>query len=159
MFSGQIFAQHLPNVLLNKIIKIPVIAIFLFCCVCAILGSIVNQTSLVALVYFMLFFTGTNPWDSQSPSMNQGSGACLWTPVPQHCPAPCDRYKHASCAHRGHVYLLGGREKCSLRDFWKYNVGMSLLFICGCLLLWTLHRIWFLQHWLIIILGGKCLYF
>lgn len=54
--------------------------------------------------------------------MNQGSGACLWTPVPQQCPAPCDRYKHASCAHRGHVYLLGGREKCSLRDFWKYNV-------------------------------------
>ncbi|XP_048049465.1 actin-fragmin kinase isoform X1 [Megalobrama amblycephala] len=54
--------------------------------------------------------------------MNQGSGACLWTPVPQHCPAPCDRYKHASCAHKGHVYLLGGREKCSLRDFWKYNV-------------------------------------
>ncbi|XP_016386846.1 actin-fragmin kinase-like [Sinocyclocheilus rhinocerous] len=54
--------------------------------------------------------------------MNQGSGACLWTSVPQHCPAPCDRYKHASCAHRGHVYILGGRETCLLRDFWKYNV-------------------------------------
>ncbi|XP_058642870.1 uncharacterized protein si:dkey-3d4.3 isoform X3 [Onychostoma macrolepis] len=54
--------------------------------------------------------------------MNQGSGACLWTSVPQHYPAPCDRYKHASCAHRGHVYILGGRERCLLRDFWKYNV-------------------------------------
>ncbi|XP_067300329.1 leucine-zipper-like transcriptional regulator 1 homolog [Pseudorasbora parva] len=54
--------------------------------------------------------------------MNQESSACLWTPVPQHCPAPCDRYKHATCAHRGHVYLLGGREKCTLRDFWKYDV-------------------------------------
>ncbi|KAA0715581.1 hypothetical protein E1301_Tti010041 [Triplophysa tibetana] len=57
--------------------------------------------------------------------MNQGSIACLWTALPQHCPAPCDRYKHASCAHRGHVYLLGGREKCSLRDFWKYNVACN----------------------------------
>ncbi|XP_051998524.1 leucine-zipper-like transcriptional regulator 1 homolog [Xyrauchen texanus] len=54
--------------------------------------------------------------------MSQGSSACLWIPVSQHCPAPCDRFKHASCAHNGHVYLLGGREKCSLSDFWKYNV-------------------------------------
>ncbi|KTF89248.1 hypothetical protein cypCar_00008866 [Cyprinus carpio] len=54
--------------------------------------------------------------------MNQGRGACLWTSVPQQCPAPCDRYKHASCAYRDHVYILGGREQCSLRDFWKYNV-------------------------------------
>ncbi|XP_052421478.1 actin-fragmin kinase [Carassius gibelio] len=54
--------------------------------------------------------------------MNQGSSACLWTSVPQHCPAPCDRYKHASCAHRGYVYVLSGRERHLLRDFWKYNV-------------------------------------
>lgn len=131
--------------------------------VSAILGRIVNLTSLVALVYFMLVFTGINPWDSQSPSMNQGSGACLWTPVPQHCPAPSDRYKHASCAHRGHVYLLGGREKCSLRDFWKYNVGMLLLFICVCLLLWTLALV--IAQLMVsscstdIIIQGKCLYF
>ncbi|TRY84827.1 hypothetical protein DNTS_002274 [Danionella cerebrum] len=54
--------------------------------------------------------------------MNQGNGACLWISVPQQCPAPCNRYKHASCAHRGYVYLLGGREKSLLRDFWKYDV-------------------------------------
>lgn len=57
--------------------------------------------------------------------MNQGSGACLWTSVSQDTPAPRDRYKHASCAHRGYVYVLGGREKCSLRDFWKYNVVLN----------------------------------
>ncbi|CAN9498063.1 unnamed protein product [Ophioblennius macclurei] len=50
------------------------------------------------------------------------SGPSLWTALPQSIQAPCDRYKHACCSYDGHVYLLGGREKCSLRDFWKYSV-------------------------------------
>uniref|UniRef100_A0A3B1IQE0 Si:dkey-3d4.3 n=1 Tax=Astyanax mexicanus TaxID=7994 RepID=A0A3B1IQE0_ASTMX len=54
--------------------------------------------------------------------MSNRNSPCLWTSVPQVCPAPCDRYKHASCAFRGNIYLLGGRKKHSLRDFWKYNV-------------------------------------
>lgn len=121
VFSCQIFAQHLPNASPDTIIKIPFISIFLY----DYSREVLNVTSLVFPFYVVLFFTEINPWDSWGPSMNQGSGACLWTPVPQQCPAPCDRYKHASCAHRGHVYLLGGREKGSLRDFWKYNVGKS----------------------------------
>ncbi|XP_072542243.1 leucine-zipper-like transcriptional regulator 1 homolog [Salminus brasiliensis] len=54
--------------------------------------------------------------------MSNRSSPCLWTSVPQVSPAPCDRCKHASCAFKGKVYLLGGRKKHSLKDFWKYNV-------------------------------------
>ncbi|XP_007227956.3 kelch domain-containing protein 3 [Astyanax mexicanus] len=57
--------------------------------------------------------------------MSNRNSPCLWTSVPQVCPAPCDRYKHASCAFRGNIYLLGGRKKHSLRDFWKYNVARN----------------------------------
>ncbi|XP_066542815.1 kelch domain-containing protein 3 [Hoplias malabaricus] len=46
----------------------------------------------------------------------------LWISVPQDSLAPCDRYKHASCAYGTCVYMLGGRKEHSLRDFWKYNV-------------------------------------
>ncbi|XP_067114834.1 kelch domain-containing protein 3 isoform X1 [Osmerus mordax] len=46
----------------------------------------------------------------------------LWSQLPQSCQAPCDRYKHACCSHGGQVYVLGGREKHSLRDFWRYSV-------------------------------------
>lgn len=46
----------------------------------------------------------------------------LWNQLPQSFQAPCDRYKHASCTYQGHVYVLGGRENHSLKDFWKYNV-------------------------------------
>lgn len=51
ILSGQIFAQLLCNVLLNSIIKIPFIAIFLYCCFCTIL---VNQSSLVVPMHVML---------------------------------------------------------------------------------------------------------
>ncbi|XP_060732269.1 uncharacterized protein si:dkey-3d4.3 isoform X2 [Tachysurus vachellii] len=54
--------------------------------------------------------------------MSKKIDSCLWTSVPQSSPAPCDRYKHAICAYNGNVYLLGGRWKHSLKDFWKYNV-------------------------------------
>jgi len=92
--------------------------------------------------------------------MNQGSGACLWTSVPQHCPAPSDRYKHASCAHRENVYLLGGREKCSLvMDFWKYKVGMLLLFICLSAALDTCTCYCTVYAALTDYNQGKCLYF
>ncbi|KAI4893214.1 hypothetical protein NFI96_022734 [Prochilodus magdalenae] len=55
--------------------------------------------------------------------MNQRScPEALWILMPQYSPAPCDRYKHASCAYRENVYLFGGRNKNPLKDFWKYNV-------------------------------------
>ncbi|XP_066544243.1 ras guanine nucleotide exchange factor F [Amia ocellicauda] len=54
--------------------------------------------------------------------MNRHSSPCLWGAVAQSSPAPCDRYKHTCCAHSNHVYLLGGREKSILSDFWRYNV-------------------------------------
>ncbi|XP_036446890.1 ras guanine nucleotide exchange factor F [Colossoma macropomum] len=58
--------------------------------------------------------------------MNQRSSPeVLWISLPQYSPAPCDRFKHASCAYRGNVYVLGGRRKYSLKDFWKYNVALN----------------------------------
>ncbi|XP_035264977.1 F-box only protein 42 isoform X2 [Anguilla anguilla] len=54
--------------------------------------------------------------------MSLKRGPCLWTPIPQSGPAPCDRYKHSCCAHGDSVYLLGGRGKSLLNDFWRYNV-------------------------------------
>ncbi|XP_017325806.1 uncharacterized protein si:dkey-3d4.3 isoform X1 [Ictalurus punctatus] len=54
--------------------------------------------------------------------MGEKTSSCLWTSVPQISPAPCNRYKHAICAYNGNVYLLGGRGKHSLKDFWKYSV-------------------------------------
>lgn len=53
--------------------------------------------------------------------MSHGAPA-LWTRLPQTGHAPCDRHKHACCAHDGSVYLLGGRGVGCLRDFWKYSV-------------------------------------
>ncbi|XP_028249666.1 leucine-zipper-like transcriptional regulator 1 homolog [Parambassis ranga] len=50
------------------------------------------------------------------------SNPCLWTPLPQSCKSPSDRYKHACCSYGGYVYVLGGRENSCLRDFWKYSV-------------------------------------
>ncbi|XP_062861830.1 uncharacterized protein si:dkey-3d4.3 [Trichomycterus rosablanca] len=55
-------------------------------------------------------------------SMTERNSPCLWISVPQVSTAPCNRYKHATCEYRGNVYLLGGRGKHSLKDFWKYNV-------------------------------------
>ncbi|XP_036401536.1 host cell factor 2 [Megalops cyprinoides] len=54
--------------------------------------------------------------------MSRRNGPCLWTPIPPSGPAPCDRYKHSCCAHSDSIYLLGGRGKNLLNDFWKYNV-------------------------------------
>ncbi|CAG5866008.1 unnamed protein product [Menidia menidia] len=34
-----------------------------------------------------------------------------------------DRYKHACCSWGAELYVLGGRDTRSLRDFWKYSVG------------------------------------
>ncbi|KAL3056744.1 hypothetical protein OYC64_019263 [Pagothenia borchgrevinki] len=50
------------------------------------------------------------------------SGPCLWTRLPHSSRTPCDRYKHACCSSGGHVYILGGRDNSSLRDFWRYSV-------------------------------------
>ncbi|XP_037832121.1 actin-fragmin kinase [Kryptolebias marmoratus] len=50
------------------------------------------------------------------------SSPCLWTQLPQGRRSPCDRYKHACCSYDGNVYLLGGRERRRVGDFWKYNV-------------------------------------
>ncbi|XP_063069065.1 kelch domain-containing protein 3 [Engraulis encrasicolus] len=55
---------------------------------------------------------------------SNSSRAALWTPIPQGAPGatPCNRFQHACCAHRGEVYMLGGRDKMVIRDFWKYSV-------------------------------------
>ncbi|KAM6078431.1 kelch domain-containing protein 1-like isoform 1-T2 [Theristicus caerulescens] len=50
---------------------------------------------------------------------------CDWKPAPQKKPSPCDRYKHACVICRGFVYLYGGRNTTSLRDFWRYNIGKN----------------------------------
>ncbi|XP_029314271.1 leucine-zipper-like transcriptional regulator 1 homolog [Cottoperca gobio] len=55
------------------------------------------------------------------PAMSQSS-PCLWTRLPQSSQSPCDRYKHACCSYDGNVYILGGRDNSSLRDFWRYSV-------------------------------------
>ncbi|KAF1382190.1 hypothetical protein PFLUV_G00141050 [Perca fluviatilis] len=55
------------------------------------------------------------------PAMSHSS-PCLWTRLLQGSQAPCDRYKHACCSYGGHVYILGGRDSSSLRDFWRYSV-------------------------------------
>ncbi|KAJ8247088.1 hypothetical protein GJAV_G00258600 [Gymnothorax javanicus] len=54
--------------------------------------------------------------------MSLKRGPCLWTPIDQSGPVPCDRYKHSCCAHGDCVYLLGGRGKTLHCDFWRYNV-------------------------------------
>ncbi|XP_032385260.1 tip elongation aberrant protein 1 isoform X2 [Etheostoma spectabile] len=51
------------------------------------------------------------------------SSPCLWTRLLQDSQAPCDRYKHACCSYGGHVYILGGRDSSTLRDFWRYSVA------------------------------------
>ncbi|XP_078119124.1 kelch domain-containing protein 3 isoform X2 [Sander vitreus] len=55
------------------------------------------------------------------PAMSHSSPA-LWTLLLQGSQAPCERYKHACCSYGGHVYILGGRDSSSLRDFWRYSV-------------------------------------
>ncbi|NXM33299.1 LZTR1 regulator, partial [Oxyruncus cristatus] len=47
---------------------------------------------------------------------------CGWKCAPQQKPRPCDRYKHACAVCRGFVYLHGGWNMTSLRDFWQYNI-------------------------------------
>ncbi|NXC39993.1 LZTR1 regulator, partial [Penelope pileata] len=37
-------------------------------------------------------------------------------------PSPCARYKHACAVCSGFVYLHGGRNAATLRDFWRYNI-------------------------------------
>uniref|UniRef100_A0A3B3Q572 Uncharacterized protein n=1 Tax=Paramormyrops kingsleyae TaxID=1676925 RepID=A0A3B3Q572_9TELE len=65
--------------------------------------------------------------------MIRKTGPCLWTLVPQEDPAPCDRYNHACCCQGGNIYLLGGRGKTVLNDFWKYNVRNEWTSLdCGC---------------------------
>nr|XP_057938930.1 actin-fragmin kinase isoform X1 [Doryrhamphus excisus]XP_057938931.1 actin-fragmin kinase isoform X1 [Doryrhamphus excisus] len=53
--------------------------------------------------------------------MSQNS-SCLWTEVPQSSTSPCDRCKHACCSYDGNIYVLGGRDNRTLRDFWRYSV-------------------------------------
>ncbi|NXU75040.1 GEFF factor, partial [Oreotrochilus melanogaster] len=48
---------------------------------------------------------------------------CDWNSAPQKKPSPCDRYKHACVICRGFVYLYGGRNTTSLRDFWRYHIA------------------------------------
>ncbi|XP_061923747.1 actin-fragmin kinase isoform X3 [Entelurus aequoreus] len=55
---------------------------------------------------------------------------CLWTEVPQASTAPCDRCKHACCAYDGYVYILGGRDNSTLRDFWRYSVAKQKWLHC-----------------------------
>ncbi|XP_017679027.1 PREDICTED: host cell factor 2-like isoform X2 [Lepidothrix coronata] len=50
---------------------------------------------------------------------------CGWKSAPQQKPCPCDRYKHACVVCRGFVYLHGGRNMTSLRDFWRYNIAKN----------------------------------
>ncbi|XP_018597224.2 leucine-zipper-like transcriptional regulator 1 homolog [Scleropages formosus] len=57
--------------------------------------------------------------------MSRRTSPCLWTPISPSGLVPCNRYKHACCAHGDSVYLLGGRESALLRDFWKYNVARN----------------------------------
>ncbi|XP_032301605.1 leucine-zipper-like transcriptional regulator 1 homolog isoform X1 [Coturnix japonica] len=48
-----------------------------------------------------------------------------WKSAAQRQPSPCDRYKHACVICRGFVYLYGGRNTTSLRDFWRYNIARN----------------------------------
>ncbi|XP_032847447.2 leucine-zipper-like transcriptional regulator 1 homolog [Tyto alba] len=47
---------------------------------------------------------------------------CDWKSALQKKPSPCDRYKHTCIICRGFVYLYGGRNCTSLKDFWRYNI-------------------------------------
>uniref|UniRef100_A0A8C8SR54 Uncharacterized protein n=1 Tax=Pelusios castaneus TaxID=367368 RepID=A0A8C8SR54_9SAUR len=57
--------------------------------------------------------------------MKRKTATCLWKPVPQSKPSPCDRFKHACSICRGFVYLYGGRCNSSLSDFWRYNIASN----------------------------------
>ncbi|XP_029766332.1 tip elongation aberrant protein 3-like isoform X1 [Terrapene carolina triunguis] len=57
--------------------------------------------------------------------MKRNTAMCLWKPVPQSKPFPCDRFKHACSICRGFVYLYGGRCNSSLSDFWRYNIASN----------------------------------
>ncbi|NXD80366.1 GEFF factor, partial [Halcyon senegalensis] len=50
---------------------------------------------------------------------------CSWKSAPQKKPSPSDRYKHACVTCRGFVYLYGGRNTTSLKDFWRYDIGKN----------------------------------
>uniref|UniRef100_A0A8C3L851 Uncharacterized protein n=1 Tax=Chrysolophus pictus TaxID=9089 RepID=A0A8C3L851_CHRPC len=50
---------------------------------------------------------------------------CDWKCAAQRKASPCDRYKHACVVCRGFVYLYGGRNTTSLRDFWRYNIARN----------------------------------
>ncbi|XP_052647051.1 putative protein tag-53 isoform X2 [Harpia harpyja] len=54
--------------------------------------------------------------------MKGKTARCDWKSAPQKKPSPCDRYKHACIICRGFVYLYGGRNTTSLRDFWRYDI-------------------------------------
>uniref|UniRef100_A0A8B9HYD6 Uncharacterized protein n=1 Tax=Anser brachyrhynchus TaxID=132585 RepID=A0A8B9HYD6_9AVES len=55
-------------------------------------------------------------------SMKGKMAHCDWKSAPQEKPSPCDRYKHACVICREFVYLYGGRNATSLRDFWRYDL-------------------------------------
>ncbi|XP_065494027.1 leucine-zipper-like transcriptional regulator 1 homolog isoform X1 [Caloenas nicobarica] len=54
--------------------------------------------------------------------MKGNTAHCDEKSAPQKQPCPCDRYKHACIICRGFLYLYGGRNTTSLRDFWRYNI-------------------------------------
>ncbi|XP_064013607.1 leucine-zipper-like transcriptional regulator 1 [Pogoniulus pusillus] len=54
--------------------------------------------------------------------MKGQTARCGWKSAPQKQLSPCDRYKHTCVICRGFVYLYGGRNTTSLRDFWRYDI-------------------------------------
>ncbi|KAM9011101.1 kelch domain-containing protein 1-like isoform 1-T3 [Ara ararauna] len=54
--------------------------------------------------------------------MKGKTAQCDWKSAAPKKPSPCDRYKHACIICRGFLYLYGGRNTTSLRDFWRYNI-------------------------------------
>ncbi|KAM4669741.1 putative protein tag-53 [Amazona ochrocephala] len=54
--------------------------------------------------------------------MKGKTAQCDWKSASPKKSSPCDRYKHACIICRGFLYLYGGRNTTSLRDFWRYNI-------------------------------------
>ncbi|MEE6488770.1 hypothetical protein FKM82_015366 [Ascaphus truei] len=57
--------------------------------------------------------------------MRKESADCLWEPLTQSENAPCDRFKHACSVYDGYVYIHGGHNNYSLRDFWRYTISCN----------------------------------
>ncbi|KAM4626186.1 kelch domain-containing protein 1-like isoform 1-T2 [Discoglossus pictus] len=49
----------------------------------------------------------------------------VWEPLTQSDHTPCERFKHACVVYDGFIYIHGGRQDCSLGDFWKYNIACN----------------------------------